>query len=226
MIVRITRASVLEVLDADFVRTAEAKGLTERTVRGRHVLRNALLPVATTIGLLTGGLLSGAVLTEKVFAFGGIGAFIAEAISQRDYPVLMGFILLIAVVYVLVNLLVDLSYSRDRPEGEGAMTHHRARSSDKIDRLAELAARDDERGVSLWQEAFRRLRRNPVAIIGAVILGAVRAGRRPRAVPRPAQPDRADPAAAAASPRPGNIPGPQAEHWLGSDHWAATCSAG
>ncbi|MCX4388991.1 ABC transporter permease [Micromonospora peucetia] len=111
IIVRITRASVLEVLNEDFVRTAEAKGLTERTVRGRHVLRNSMLPVVTSIGLLTGGLLSGAVLTETVFAFGGIGAFIYEAISQRDYPVLMGFILIIAVVYVLVNLLVDLSYS-------------------------------------------------------------------------------------------------------------------
>ncbi|BCJ65897.1 ABC transporter permease [Polymorphospora rubra] len=111
IIVRITRASVLEVLGEDFVRTAEAKGLTENVVRRRHVLRNAMLPVATTIGLLTGGLLSGAVLTETVFAFSGIGAFIAESISQRDYPVLMGFIMIIAVVYVLVNLIVDLSYS-------------------------------------------------------------------------------------------------------------------
>uniref|UniRef100_A8LYH7 Binding-protein-dependent transport systems inner membrane component n=1 Tax=Salinispora arenicola (strain CNS-205) TaxID=391037 RepID=A8LYH7_SALAI len=111
IIVRITRASVLEVLNEDFVRTAEAKGLTERTVRGRHVLRNSLLPVVTSIGLLTGGLLSGAVLTETVFAFTGIGAFIYEAINHRDYPVLMGFIMIISVVYVLVNLLVDLSYS-------------------------------------------------------------------------------------------------------------------
>jgi peptide/nickel transport system permease protein len=111
IIVRITRASVLEVLGEDFVRTAEAKGLTERVVRRRHVLRNAMLPVATTIGLLTGGLLSGAVLTETVFAFSGIGKFIADSISERDYPVLMGFILIIAVLYVLVNLVVDLSYS-------------------------------------------------------------------------------------------------------------------
>ena len=80
-------------------------------VRRRHVLRNALLPVATSIGLLAGSLLSGAVLTETVFAFNGIGAFVAESISNRDYPVLMGFIMIIALVYVLVNLLVDLSYS-------------------------------------------------------------------------------------------------------------------
>ena len=111
IIVRITRASVLEVLSEDYVRTAESKGLTERTVRGRHVLRNAMLPIVTVIGLLTGGLLSGAVLTETVFAFSGIGAFLYEGIANRDYPVLMGFIMIIAVFYVLVNLLVDISYS-------------------------------------------------------------------------------------------------------------------
>ncbi|MBB5871184.1 peptide/nickel transport system permease protein [Allocatelliglobosispora scoriae] len=110
IIVRMTRASVLEVLGEDYVRTAQAKGLTESTIRRRHILRNAMLPVATTIGLLTGGLLSGAVLTETVYAFTGIGQFIAEAIDHRDYPVLMGFIMFIAVIYVLVNLLVDISY--------------------------------------------------------------------------------------------------------------------
>jgi peptide/nickel transport system permease protein len=111
VIVRITRASVLEVLQEDYVRTAEAKGLTEQVVRRRHILRNAMLPVATTIGLQTGALLSGAVLTETVFAFTGIGAFLAEAIDRRDYPVLMSFIMIIAVIYVLVNLLVDVSYT-------------------------------------------------------------------------------------------------------------------
>jgi peptide/nickel transport system permease protein len=111
IIVRITRASVLEVLGEDFVRTAEAKGLTERVIRRRHVLRNAMLPVATSIGLLTGLLLSGAVLTETVFAFSGIGAFIKDAISNLDYPVLMGFIMIIAVIFALVNLAVDVSYS-------------------------------------------------------------------------------------------------------------------
>jgi peptide/nickel transport system permease protein len=111
IIVRITRASVLEVLSEDYVRTAQSKGLTERTIRGRHILRNAMLPIVTVIGLLTGGLLSGAVLTETVFAFSGIGAFLYESIANRDYPVLMGFIMIIAVFYVLVNLLVDVSYS-------------------------------------------------------------------------------------------------------------------
>ncbi|MEV1009517.1 ABC transporter permease [Streptomyces sp. NPDC049881] len=111
VIVRITRASVLDVLGEDYVRTAESKGLRRRVVRSRHVLRNALLPVVTTVGLLTGSLLSGAVLTESVFAFGGIGSFIRDAIDTRDYPVLMGFILFIALLYVAINLLVDLAYS-------------------------------------------------------------------------------------------------------------------
>ncbi|MCP9962269.1 ABC transporter permease [Streptomyces somaliensis] len=111
VIVRMTRASVLEVLGEDYVRTAESKGLEKSTVRVRHVLRNALLPVVTAIGLLTGSLLSGAVLTESVFAFGGIGSFIKDAIDARDYPVLVGFIMFIAMVYVVINLLVDLAYS-------------------------------------------------------------------------------------------------------------------
>lgn len=111
VIVRMTRASVLEVLGEDYVRTAESKGLEKRVVRARHVLRNALLPVVTAVGLLTGSLLSGAVLTESVFSFGGIGSFIRTSIDARDYPVLVGFILFIALVYVLINLLVDVAYS-------------------------------------------------------------------------------------------------------------------
>ena len=110
IIVRITRASVLDVVNEDYVRTANAKGLSDSTVRRRHIIRNALLPVSTTIGLQTGLLLSGAVLTETVFAFGGIGSALREAISNRDYAVLQGFILILAVLYVLVNLLVDISY--------------------------------------------------------------------------------------------------------------------
>nr|WP_275586350.1 ABC transporter permease [Geodermatophilus normandii] len=110
IIVRITRASVLDVVNEDYVRTANAKGLATATVRRRHIVRNALLPVSTTIGLQTGLLLSGAVLTETVFAFGGVGSAIFDAIFARDFAVLQGFILLLAVVYVLVNLLVDISY--------------------------------------------------------------------------------------------------------------------
>jgi peptide/nickel transport system permease protein len=110
IIVRITRASVAEVLNEDYVRTAESKGLSARVISRRHVLRNALLPVVTTIGLWTGLLFSGAVLTETVFAFNGIGQYLFDAIGQRDYPVLQGFILFIALIYALINLLVDVSY--------------------------------------------------------------------------------------------------------------------
>ncbi|MFC7550558.1 ABC transporter permease [Plantactinospora sp. GCM10030261] len=112
VIVRITRASVLDVLNEDYVRTAEAKGLRHSTIRGRHVLRNALLPVVTTIGLQTGALLAGAVLTEKVYNWGGLGTLITDSISgSRDYPVLQALILLAALVFVVVNLIVDLSYA-------------------------------------------------------------------------------------------------------------------
>jgi peptide/nickel transport system permease protein len=110
IIVRITRASVAEVLNEDYVRTAESKGLTAQLVSRRHVLRNALLPVVTTVGLQAGLLFSGAVLTEQVFAFNGIGQYLFSAIGQRDYPVLQGFILFIALLYALINLLVDLAY--------------------------------------------------------------------------------------------------------------------
>jgi peptide/nickel transport system permease protein len=110
IIVRITRASVLDVVHEDYVRTAEAKGLLERTITRRHVLRNALLPVVTVIGLQAGLLFSGAILTETVFAWQGVGQFLAEAIAQRDYAVLQGFILVIAALYVIINLLVDVSY--------------------------------------------------------------------------------------------------------------------
>lgn len=111
VIFRITRASVLEVLNEDYVRTAESKGLSARIIRGRHVLRNALLPVVTTIGLQVGGLLTGAVLTETVFAYPGVGDALAQAFSQRDYAVLQVLITMAAIGYVLVNLLVDIAYA-------------------------------------------------------------------------------------------------------------------
>lgn len=111
VIFRITRASVLDVLDEDYVRTAESKGLLSRTIRGRHVMRNALLPVVTTIGLQVGGLLAGAVLTEKVFSWGGLGDALATAFERRDYAVLQILILAAAAIYVIVNLLVDISYA-------------------------------------------------------------------------------------------------------------------
>ncbi|MPZ64622.1 MAG: ABC transporter permease subunit [Pseudonocardiaceae bacterium] len=111
VVFRITRAAVLDVLDEDYVRTAYSKGLTDTVIRGRHVLRNAMLPVVTIIGLQTGALLSGAVLTEKVFAFQGVGEALAIGFERRDYPVLQVVIIAAAMVYVLVNLIVDLSYA-------------------------------------------------------------------------------------------------------------------
>ncbi len=110
IIARITRASVLDVQNEDYVRTARAKGVAPGAVDRRHVLRNALLPITTIIGLQTGLLLSGAVLTESVFAWPGIGTWLLEAIEARNYPVIQGGILFIALVFVLVNLIVDISY--------------------------------------------------------------------------------------------------------------------
>ncbi|MDR1825076.1 MAG: ABC transporter permease [Bifidobacteriaceae bacterium] len=110
MIVRITRASVLDVISEDYVRTAKAKGLTRRIISRRHVLRNALLPVATIIGLQTGALLAGAVLTETVFAINGVGSYMFNAIGSMDYPVLQACILFVALIYTVINLLTDMSY--------------------------------------------------------------------------------------------------------------------
>jgi peptide/nickel transport system permease protein len=111
IVARITRAAVLDVQNEDYVRTARAKGVAPRIVDERHIFRNAMLPIVTIIGLQTGLLLSGAILTETVFAIPGMGSWLAEAIKDRDYPVLQGGILFVAVVFVLVNLLVDISYA-------------------------------------------------------------------------------------------------------------------
>jgi peptide/nickel transport system permease protein len=111
IIARITRASVLDVQNEDYVRTARAKGMSPRVVDRRHVLRNALLPVTTVIGLQMGLLLSGAILTETVFAYPGMGSWLREAIVNRDYAVLQGGILFLATVFVLVNLVVDIVYA-------------------------------------------------------------------------------------------------------------------
>jgi peptide/nickel transport system permease protein len=111
IIARITRSSLLEVLSRDYIRTARAKGVRERTVVREHALRNALLPVVTIVGLQLGALLGGAVLTETVFNLAGVGRALFDAITGRDYAIVQGFTVVIAAVYVLVNLLVDLSYA-------------------------------------------------------------------------------------------------------------------
>lgn len=115
VVARITRSSLLEVLGSDHVRTARAKGLNERAVVLRHGLRNAAIPILTVLGVQTGYLLGGAVLTESVFSWPGMGRFVVEAIGQRDYPVIQGGVLLFASVFVSVNLLVDLLYARLDP---------------------------------------------------------------------------------------------------------------
>jgi peptide/nickel transport system permease protein len=115
IIARITRASVLDVQNEDYVRTARAKGISSRAVDSRHVLRNAMLPISTIVGLQVGLLLSGAILTETVFAFPGLGTWLKEAIDNRDYPVIQGGVLFVAIIVVLVNLLVDLSYGLLNP---------------------------------------------------------------------------------------------------------------
>jgi peptide/nickel transport system permease protein len=111
IIARMTRSSMLEVLSQDYIRTASAKGLTERTVVIRHALKNALLPVVTVIGLQVGRLLSGAILTETIFAWPGIGSWLYDSIISRDYPIVQGTTMFIAAIFVFVNLAVDVLYA-------------------------------------------------------------------------------------------------------------------
>ncbi len=111
IIARITRSSLLDVLGLDYIRTARAKGLTDRSVVRRHGLPNAMLPVATIIGIQVGSLFGGAILTETIFNLSGVGRAVTEAIMARDYSVIQGFVLVIAIGYLLVNLLVDVSYA-------------------------------------------------------------------------------------------------------------------
>ncbi|MDP9482004.1 MAG: ABC transporter permease [Chloroflexota bacterium] len=115
IIARITRAAVLDVANEDYVRTARAKGLTERRVDTRHVMRNAWLPVVTVIGLQVGGLLAGAVLTETVFSWNGVGRWVVEAIQGRDYFVVQSTILIFALIFLVVNLVVDIAYAFINP---------------------------------------------------------------------------------------------------------------
>lgn len=111
IIARMTRSAMLEVLEQDYMRTARSKGLVERVVIVRHALKNALLPVMTILGLQVGVLLSGAVLTETIFAWPGIGRWLYLSILSRDYPIVQGMALFITVIFLVVNLLVDLSYA-------------------------------------------------------------------------------------------------------------------
>ncbi|MCE0491698.1 dipeptide ABC transporter permease DppB [Pantoea sp. Mb-10] len=115
VIVRMTRSAMLEVLGEDYIRTARAKGLTRMRVIVVHALRNAMLPVVTVIGLQVGTLLAGAILTETIFSWPGLGRWLIEALQRRDYPVVQGGVLLVAVMIIVVNLLVDLLYGVVNP---------------------------------------------------------------------------------------------------------------
>lgn len=111
LIARLTRSSMIEVLSADYVRTARAKGLTQRRVLIRHALQNTLIPVITVVGLSVGGLLGGAVITESIFHLPGVGSLAIDAISNRDYPMIQGAVILVAASFVFVNLIVDIIYA-------------------------------------------------------------------------------------------------------------------
>jgi peptide/nickel transport system permease protein len=111
MIARVTRSSMLEVLRQDFIRTERAKGLSERAVIYKHAVRNAMVPVVTVIGLNTGLLLAGAILTETVFSWPGLGRLVVEAVYERDYPLVVGSILIFAIIFVIVNLITDIFYT-------------------------------------------------------------------------------------------------------------------
>jgi peptide/nickel transport system permease protein len=116
LITRVTRSSLLEVLHQDYVRTARAKGLVERTVVVRHALRNALIPTVTVLGLAFGSLLSGAVMTETIFAWPGLGRYAYQSAVSNDFPSIMGVTFVIALMYILVNLLVDVLYALLDPQ--------------------------------------------------------------------------------------------------------------
>ena len=111
IITRMTRSSMLDTLNEDYVRTARAKGLSRGRVHRHHALRNALLPVSTVIGLQLGSLLGGALLTETVFAWPGIGKYVVDCILKSDFPVVQGVVLLIGVIFIVINLAVDIVYA-------------------------------------------------------------------------------------------------------------------
>jgi peptide/nickel transport system permease protein len=111
IITRMTRSSMLETLGQDYIRTARAKGISETKVIGKHALRNSLIPVTTVIGLQFGSLLGGALLTESVFSWPGIGRFTVDAIQKSDFPIVQGVVLLVAVIFVTINLIADLTYA-------------------------------------------------------------------------------------------------------------------
>jgi peptide/nickel transport system permease protein len=119
VVVRMTRAALLEVISEDYIRTARSKGVSERRVYFHHALRNALIPIVTIVGLQLGALLTGTVITETIFDWPGLGTLLYGSIQRRDYPLVQGCVLFVAAIYVLVNLLTDLSYGLVNPRVRG-----------------------------------------------------------------------------------------------------------
>ena len=120
ILTRMTRTSLLEVLNDDFIRTARAKGLSERVVVFRHALRAALLPIVTIVGLQMGSLLAGTVITETIFSWDGVGRLLVESIEKRDYPVTQACVLAVALSYVVINFLTDIIYRMVDPRMRNA----------------------------------------------------------------------------------------------------------
>jgi peptide/nickel transport system permease protein len=111
IVMRMTRSAMLEVLNQDYIRTAQGKGLSDITVLTRHALRNAWIPIITVLGIQLGRLLGGAVIIEQIFGLPGVGSIFISAISERDYPVVQGAVLLMGILFIAVQLMVDLSYA-------------------------------------------------------------------------------------------------------------------
>ena len=178
------RAAMLEVIRSDYVRTARAKGLPERSVILKHGLKNALIPVMTIAGIDLGALLGGAILTETVFSRSGVGLMVYNAINSRDLPVVVGGVLFATLVYVIANLVVDVAYAyvdpRIRYEIAGDDRHRirRRLSADasraRLDSAPLPVGSENEplsaKPLGLWADTWRRLRRNKLALVGLGII--------------------------------------------------------
>ena len=170
---RVTRSSMLEVLNSDYVRTARAKGLSENVVILRHGLKNALIPTVTILGLQVGALLGGAFIIESVFAWHGIGELAVQAITQRDFPLIQGIIVVVAITYVVVNLFVDLSYRALDPGSP--MTESRSiqstQESRQTQRSLQLADETMPASRSGWRWLMRDLfSKRPAQLGGLIVL--------------------------------------------------------
>ena len=169
MFARLTRSVMLEVLNQDYVRTARAKGLAEKLVIGKHALKNALIPLVTVAGMQFGFLIGGTVIIETVFAWPGVGRLVVQAIFSRDYPLVQAAVLVLAVIFVLVNLAGRPDLPLPRPAHQlpgGQVSPAAVRRNDSAHLRASLR---------LWGETLSALRRSPGAVAGGVLLVAHRA---------------------------------------------------